>query len=58
MITVLWGDLQRGSPEATVTPTELTSISWALPAPSGVDTTNVTTYSVDVVIDDLRFVSQ
>lgn len=58
VITVLWDDLEGGSPEPSVTPTELTSISWALPAPPGVDTTNVSSYSVDVVIDDLRFVGQ
>jgi hypothetical protein len=58
VVTVLWDDLTGGSPEASVTPSELTSISWALPAPAGVDTENVTTYSVDLVVDDLRFSSQ
>ncbi len=58
VVTVLWDDLTGGSPEASVTPSELTSISWALPAPAGVDTQAVTTYSVDLVVDDLRFVSQ
>jgi hypothetical protein len=57
VVTVLWDDLEGGSPEASVTPSELTSISWALPAPAGVDTASVSTYSVDLVIDDLKFVS-
>jgi hypothetical protein len=39
-----------------VTPSELTSIAWALPAPAGVGTESVTTYSVDLVIDDLKLV--
>lgn len=56
--TVLWEDLTGGSPEAFVTPSELTSVAWALPAPSGVGTGGVITYSVDVVIDDLKFVSK
>lgn len=57
-ITILWDELEGGSPDATVTPSELTSIAWSLPAPAGVGTEGVTTYSVDLVIDDLRFVSQ
>ena len=58
VVTVLWEDLTGGSPESFVTPSELTSIAWALPAPSGVGTESVITYSVDLVIDDLRFVDE
>jgi hypothetical protein len=58
VVTVLWDDLTGGSPEDSVTPSELTSIAWTLPAPAGVDTEAVSTYPVDLVVDDVRFVSQ
>jgi hypothetical protein len=57
VVRVLWDEFKGGSPEAAVTPSELTSISWALPAPAGVGTEGVTTYSVDLIIDDIRFAS-
>ena len=58
VVTVFWDDLTGGSPESSVAPSELTSVAWALPAPAGVGTEGVTTYSVDLVVDDLKFVAK
>lgn len=55
-VTVLWSDLKGGKPEASVNPSEISTIAWAFPAPPGVGTADVTTYKVDVTIDDLSFV--
>lgn len=48
LIQVRWRDLVDGCPEASVTPTELTSIAWYFP-PSSQD------YAIDLHLDDLRF---
>jgi hypothetical protein len=56
--TVYWTDLANGLPEASVTPSTLTSIAWSLPNPAGVGTASVTPYDVDITIDDLKFVTQ
>jgi hypothetical protein len=54
-ITVPFSALAGGSPESAVNPAELTSIQWAFPAPdTGGD--GVVPYSVDLRIDDIRFV--
>lgn len=55
-IFVPWAELVGGKPEATVNPSELTSIAWAFPAPTGAGTASPTTYMADVTIDDLQFV--
>jgi hypothetical protein len=54
-IQLLWADLIGGKPQASVTPSEITFISWNFPPPAGVGTANVTTYAVDVTIDDVKF---
>jgi hypothetical protein len=55
-VTVLWAELTGGKPDASVTPSELVSISWVLPNPTGVGTTSVVPYPVDIVVDDIQFV--
>lgn len=55
-VTIKWTDLKGGKPEATLNPSELTSIVFVLPNPAGVGTAAVTTYPVDITIDDLKFV--
>lgn len=56
VVTVLWKDLTSGKPQASVTPSEITSIAWSFPAPAGAGTDSPTVYKADVVIDDLTFV--
>lgn len=55
-VTVLWTELLGGKPQASVNPAEITFITWVLPNPTGVGTTSVVPYPVDVVIDDIQFV--
>lgn len=55
-VTIKWTDLKGGKPEPTLNPTELTSLAFAFVAPAGVGTAAVTTYAVDITIDDLKFV--
>jgi hypothetical protein len=50
-ISVLWSDFTGGTPEASVTPSEITSIAWNFQwSGSG------TPYAVDIVMDDLAFI--
>jgi hypothetical protein len=55
-VTVLWADLTGGKPQAGVTPSELTSIGFFVPPPVGVGTASVSTYAVDITLDDMQFV--
>lgn len=56
-VTVLWSQLTGGLPSAGVDPTEITGISWTLPAPPGAgDPVNAMPYAIDIVIDDIGFV--
>jgi hypothetical protein len=54
-ITVLWSDLAGGRPAPGVDPAEITSLTWALPAPAGVGTVPIP-YEVDLRVDDLQWV--
>jgi hypothetical protein len=56
--TILWGDFAGGAPEASVTASDIVAIHWVFPNPSGVGTSSVTPYKIDVTLDDLSFVSQ
>jgi hypothetical protein len=56
VVKVLWNDFTGGKPEPNVTPADITSIYWYFPNPTGVGTTSVVPYSVDIVIDDLQFI--
>jgi hypothetical protein len=51
-ITVLWADLMGGLPEASVTPSEITSIWWSFPWNGAADTP----YAVDITVDDIQLV--
>ena len=57
-ITVKWSDLAGGKPMASPDPAKITFISWVIPTPAGVGsaTATVTTYDIDLTIDDLQFV--
>jgi hypothetical protein len=55
-VVVPFSALNDGSPERGVNPSELTSISWALPAPSLDAFANVEPYAVDLRLDDIRFI--
>lgn len=56
-ITVLWEELLAGRPAATVDPSEITSIAWALPPPTGLQPPGtVVPYMAEITIDDLTFV--
>lgn len=50
VVDVPWANLVGGSPQASVTPKELTGMSWILPWTEG-----RAPYDVDIVIDDLGF---
>jgi hypothetical protein len=50
-VEIAWADLLGGSPVASVDPTEITAIAWALPEPAA------SAYAVDIHIDDLRFIA-
>jgi hypothetical protein len=56
-VRVLWADLTAGRPAATVDPKEITSLSWAFPAPAGAGTATPVTYDVDITVDDLQFIA-
>jgi hypothetical protein len=49
-IEIAWTDLVGGSPVASIDPTEITAIAWALPQPTS------SAYAFDIHIDDLRFI--
>lgn len=55
IVKVMWSDLTGGKPQAGVTPSEITFMSWVLPTPAGVGA-SPTTYAVDLTIDDLQFI--
>lgn len=55
-IQVSWSDLTGGSPEASVSPNEITSIAWTFAPPTGVDTAGVEPYPVDIVIEEISFI--
>jgi hypothetical protein len=55
-VTVHWTDFTTGKPQAAVTPTDIIAIRFILPTPAGVGTASVTTYPLDLVVDDLKFV--
>lgn len=55
-VQVQWAQLIGGQPNATVNPAEITFMSWVLPAPMGAGTPGVTTYDIDITIDNLRFI--
>jgi hypothetical protein len=55
-VTVKWSDFTTGKPQMAVTPTDIIAIRFILPTPAGVGTTGVTTYPLDLVFDDLKFV--
>jgi hypothetical protein len=55
---VLWTDFTGGKPDPGVTPTDIISIYWYFPNPEGLGTTSpVVPYPVDIVIDDLQFIT-
>jgi hypothetical protein len=54
-VVVPFAALNGGSPERGVNPSEVTSISWALPMPNA-DGAGTEPYAVDLRIDDIRFV--
>jgi hypothetical protein len=54
---VLWTDFTGGNPEPGVTPTDIISIYWYFPNPTGVGTAAVVPYHADIVIDDLQFIT-
>ncbi len=54
--SVLWNEFTGGKPEPGVTPTDIISIYWYFPNPTGIGTATVVPYSVDIVIDDLQFI--
>jgi len=54
--SVLWASLTGGTPDSSVTSSEITSIYWFFPPPAGAGTTTPTTYVVDIVLDDLSFI--
>jgi hypothetical protein len=54
-VFVPFADLAAGSPEASLNPAELSTVAWQLPVPGGDAGTEP--YSVDLVLDDIRFVA-
>jgi hypothetical protein len=48
-VTMMWADLTGGKPSPSVTPSELTGISFYFSWSSG-------SYPVDITIDDLSFI--
>jgi hypothetical protein len=54
---VLWSDFEGGKPETSVAPAGILNINWLFPIPAGAGTSSPTTYDVDIVIDDLMFIS-
>jgi hypothetical protein len=55
-ITLRWSDFSGGRPEASVNPSGILTIYWIFPSPPGVGTSSVTTYPVDLTIDNLTFI--
>ncbi|HEY2406227.1 MAG TPA: hypothetical protein VGI10_09500 [Polyangiaceae bacterium] len=56
-VTVHWTDFTGGKPVATVDPSQITSISGFFTTPSGVGTSSVVAYNIDITIDDLKFIT-
>jgi hypothetical protein len=54
---VLWTDFAGGKPETAVTPTDILSVYWFFPPPAGAGTATPAKYPVDIVIDDLQFIT-
>ena len=55
-VVVRFDQLAGGRPESGVNPAELIQIEWALPLPEVSDAGAVTSYDVDLRVDDIRFV--
>lgn len=55
-VQVLWADLVGGVPQTSVTPSEITFLTFAVPPPVGAGTASPTLYAVDITIDDLEFI--
>lgn len=55
-VLVRFADLADGSPEARLDPAEITSIQWALPPPRTGSDGAAVPYSVDLRLDDIRFI--
>lgn len=55
-ISLMWGDFTTGKPEAAVTPSQILAIRFIFPNPVGVATPSVTSYPLDVTIDNIAFI--
>jgi hypothetical protein len=54
-VSLRWTDFTGGQPESSVNPDGIVAIYWYFPAPVGAGTGSVTTYPVDITIDNLKF---
>jgi hypothetical protein len=56
--SILWSDFSGGSPDTSVTPSDIVAIHWFFPNPPGVGTDSPTPYQVDITLDDLSFIKK
>jgi hypothetical protein len=57
-VSVLWSQFTNGKTAPSPDPSQITGIRWTLPVPAGVGTTGVTTYALDITLDDIAFIPQ
>jgi hypothetical protein len=57
-VSLLWSDFSAGKPQAMVTPSDIIGIRWVLPAPAGAGTASVTTYSINITVDNVAFIPE
>jgi hypothetical protein len=55
-VKILWDDFKGGKPDKGVNPSDIVTVYWFFPPPSGAGGTTPTTYDVDITIDDLSFI--
>jgi hypothetical protein len=57
-VSVLWSQFTDGKTAPSPDPSEITGIRWTLPVPVGVGAAGVTTYPLDITVDDIAFIPQ
>ena len=56
-VVVSFADLTQGRPEPGINPAEITTLVWTLPQAEGADAGAPVPYSVDLRVDDIRFIT-
>ena len=56
-VTVHWADLAKGTPGASVTPSEITSLAWSFPFTAPTAPAVAVPYAADITVDDIALIA-